>query len=223
MPHVRGSGRETMAKIASYRILMFRSGPTEWDISGRVQGSTDLPLAASGRLCVQDELARLGPCSLSKVLCASDEASVETARMLAEATGAGVQKLKGCCEIDLGLWEGMLRSELDERFCRAGRQWDDDPTCITPPEGEPVEAFVSRVLPLISRAALKAAEGSGGVGLVLRPVSDALVRCVLAGRPTSELVSVIEARPHAQWFEVPADRPWELIPGPRRTTSVSAA
>lgn len=221
-----------MAKIASYRILMFRSGPTEWDDSGRVQGSTDLPLAASGQLRVQDEIARLGPCSLSKVLCAPDEASLETARMLADATGASVQKLKGCCEIDFGLWEGMLRSELDGRFCRAGRQWDDDPTCITPPEGEPVEAYIGRVLPVISRATLKAAEAavgtgangeSGGVGLVLRPVSDALVRCVLAGRPTSELVSVIEARPHAQWFEVQAERPWELIPGPRRTTSVSAA
>lgn len=219
-----------MAKIASYRILMFRSGPTEWDDSGRLQGSTDLPLAATGGLRVQDQIAHLGSCRLAKVLSATDEASQATAGLLATATGAGLTRLKGCSEIHFGLWEGMLWSELEDRFCRAGRQWDDDPTCVTPPEGEPVDAFAGRILPAVSRAVARAAAAAGrdglGIGLVLRPMADALVRCVLAGRSASELCSVVESRPQAEWFEVSADHRWELAPaatGSRRTTSVSAA
>ncbi len=36
-----------MAKASKRRLLLVRSGPTEWDLSARLQGQTDLPLAES--------------------------------------------------------------------------------------------------------------------------------------------------------------------------------
>lgn len=227
-----------MAKIAAHRILTLRTASTEWDESGRLQGSTDLPPSSDGLLEVQRQLAVLGRLRLSAVIAGPDEASVATARLLADASGSRVTLLDELSEIRFGLWEGILRSDLEDRFCRAGRQWDEDPTCVTPPDGESVEAFAARALPAIRRIVAKTlgkrtvlanvvegrlGGGHSGVGVVLRPFADSLVRCVLAGRPSSEMCSILEARPQAQWFEVSPDHPWLLTPGPRRAPTVSVA
>jgi broad specificity phosphatase PhoE len=222
-----------MAKIATQRILMLRTGATEWVDSGRLQGSTDLPLSARGVEQMSREVASLGRPPLSAIVCGPDEASLASAQALAEVSGAKVVSIQELEEVHFGLWEGILRSELEGRFCRAGRQWDDDPASVTPPEGECLDAFADRLLPALKRAINKlggrrgvssvARMGGEGVGIVLRPIADAVVRCVLAGRPSCELCSFIEPRPQPQWFEVKPDQSWELVVGSGREPSVSAA
>lgn len=223
-----------MAKNAGYRILMLRSGSTQWDREARVQGATDLPISEAGEAQVRGEVATLGRPPIAAVICGPDEASVATARILAEAAGVRVNVVPELTEVHLGLWEGILKSELEDRFCRAGRRWDEDPACVTPPEGETLEAFMARLLPALRKAlgrirgrrsatqALAGVEGTG-VGVVLRPFADALVRCVLSGRASTDLCSVVETRPPAQWFEVRADHPWELAVGAKAAAPASAA
>lgn len=225
-----------MAKIATQRILMLRTGATEWVDSGRLQGATDLPLSVRGVQQIRGEVAALGHPPLTAIVCGPDEASAATAEVLAEVSGAKVVAVRELEEVNFGLWEGMLRSELEERFCRAGKQWDDDPASVVPPEGESLDVFALRLLPALRRAITKlggrrgastvsrlGGVGGEGVGIVLRPIADALVRCVLAGRPSNELCSVIETRPQPQWFEVKPDQSWDLVVGSRREPSVSAA
>jgi len=169
-------------------------------------------------------VAGLGQPPLVGVLCGPDEASVATAELLAAASDTRVIPVDDLAEVNFGLWEGMLRTELEGRFCRAGRQWDEDPSCVTPPEGECFDAFADRLLPALKKAIGKAAgrrggEGMGGrsgVGVVLRPVADALVRCVLTGRMSRELCSVVASKPAPQWFEIQSDEAWELKVGSAR-------
>jgi broad specificity phosphatase PhoE len=221
-----------MAKIATHRILMLRTGATEWVDAGRLQGSTDLPLSTRGVAQIREEVAALGRPPLSAVVCGPDEASTATAQALADACGAKVVVVPDLGEVHFGLWEGILRSEFEERFCRAGRQWDEDPACVMPPEGECLETFGARLLPAVKQAITRLGgrrsgavvrKSGEGVGIVLRPVADALVRCVLAGRPSNELCSAIETRPQPQWFEVRPDQVWELMVASRQEPSVSAA
>ncbi len=219
-----------MGKLATQKVLLVRSAPTEWDQVGRLQGSTDLPPSGGGLLTVQRQIAEKSPIRLSTVLCGPDESSVATAQLLADAGGAKLVRLDELAEIRFGLWEGILRSDLEERFCRAGRQWEDDPTCVTPPEGESVEALAERLLPVIERHLHKAASRRVGLpgqgartGIVLRPFADALVRCVLAGRPGTDICAIVASQPGAEWFEVSPNHPWRLKPGPSRTPTVSAA
>src|SRR5258708_4586994 len=48
-----------MAKNPSSRVLLMRSGRTEWDLLGRVQGAADLPMSSGGLATVQGQLAAL--------------------------------------------------------------------------------------------------------------------------------------------------------------------
>ncbi len=231
----RGGVQRPMAKIATQRILMLRTGATEWVDAARLQGSTDLPLSPRGVEQIRREVAALGHPPLAAIVCGPDEASTSTAAVLAEVSGAKVIPVQDLDEVHFGLWEGMLRSELEERFCRAGKQWDDDPASVVPPEGESLDVFALRLLPALRRAigklggrrgatSVSRMGGTGeGVGVVLRPIADALVRCVLAGRPSNELCSAIETRPQPQWFEVKPDQSWDLLVGSRREPSISAA
>ena len=201
-----------MAKIASHRVLLVRSGQTDWDLAGRLQGCTDLPLSPSGRSEVEAEVADFGEVGLSVVLCAPDEASQQTAELW--ANGAKVVVIPGLSEPNVGLWEGILRSELEDRYCRAGRQWGDDPSCVTPPEGESLETAAARLLPALGKALSKVKGRRGdvslpaGVGLVLRPIAQSIVRCSVSDLPSSELCTMIRNRPSPEWVEFAADFDW---------------
>lgn len=219
-----------MAKNATHRVLLLRSGATDWDQAGRLQGSTDLPLSAAGRADLAATLQSLGRPPIGSVYCAGDEASVATAQLLAAAAGSRVVTMPELQEMDFGLWEGVLRSELDDRFCRAGRLWGEDPSCVTPPEGEAMDSFVDRLKKGVRRA-LSKAKGSGrrsvnatpAVGVVLRPVGDAVARCLLGGVPISELHTILKDRPGPVWLDVDISEDWVLPNPARHAASVSAA
>lgn len=217
-----------MAKIASHRVLLIRSGQTDWDLAGRLQGSTDLPLSPAGRCEVEAEVAEFGEAGLSVVLCAPDEASQQTAAIWSK--GAKVVVIPGLSEPNVGLWEGILRSELEDRYCRAGRQWGDDPSCVTPPEGESLESAAARLLPALGKA-LSRVKGRraddalpAGLGLVLRPIAQSIVRCSVSDLPSSELCAMIRNRPSPEWVEFAADFDWNrpVRPRPPRPATVAS-
>jgi broad specificity phosphatase PhoE len=129
-----------------------------------------------------------------------------------------------------GLWEGVLWAELEDRFCRAGRIWGENPCCVTPPEGEPFEQFSERLLGALKRAIARtrprntrrAIQTPAAVGVVLRPVGEALLRCTLAGLPATELRLLLKERPAPAWFEVDVEEDWVLPTRPRRQTASAA-
>ena len=142
-----------MARSTPHRLLMLRSGRTEWDLLGRVQGATDLPMADQGRQMVEQNLQAIGNQKLDLVLTAPDEASRLTAKMLAEATGSRkVSVMPELADMGLGLWEGLRYEELESRFCRAGRLFMDDPSGVMAPEGEVLEAYAARVVSAMAKA-----------------------------------------------------------------------
>src|SRR5688572_29219178 len=100
-----------MAKTQTCRLLLMRTGSTEWDEAGRLQGSVDLPLSAAARQGVNDQIGMLGAAELAVVLTGPDEASRETAEIVADQTGCSPKVVDDLREINLGLWEGMLVSE----------------------------------------------------------------------------------------------------------------
>ncbi len=186
-----------MAKKNEIDLLLVRSGRTDWEEVGRLQGSTDLPLSEQGRTVVG---ATINHIALSQpelifatVLTAPDEASVDTAGMLSERCSGKVRICQGLGAFRLGLWEGLLEENLDERFPKAYRQWRQDPSQVNPPEGETFVAGEARLL----TALLKTLEKQSGksVGVVLRPMEFGLLRSIIHQAPTSELRRLVEDGP----------------------------
>lgn len=196
------SPQRTMAKNADIRVLFVRTPETEWERAGRLAGSTDVPLTAAGWEAVLAAMNGLQGTRLSSVLCGPDEASQAVARELAKRTGCKVKVVEDFGEVHLGLWEGMLGTELQEKCPSAYRQWLDDPAAINAPEGEAFEDAQVRLVQALQRNTARVRGDSGSVGVVLRPMALGLVGCSVMGVPTKRLWSMIETAPLLEWRTV---------------------
>lgn len=192
-----------MAKSNEINVLLLRSGTTEWDKAGRLSGSCDLPLCEAGCRDAEDLAAKLASTPLSVIYCGPDDACVATAEAVARVTGSKVKPIADLGEIGLGLWEGLLGSEIEEKYPTAYRQWIEDPASVNAPEGEPMLEAEDRILGAVAKALDKVRDGSGGVALVLRPLALGVVRCWLAGEAVSNLWSMVKGCPSAEWRVVP--------------------
>jgi len=199
--------------------MLVRAGSTDWDQAGRLQGHADLPLSDTGRQDVAEVTSHLNGAKVSTVLAAPDEASIETAQRLAQHTGARVRKLADLAETDLGLWEGLREKELIDRYPKAFRQWRDDPTSVTAPDGDSVDASGERILLALARAMDRV--GRGGLAVVVRPIAFGVIRCWLEDRSRRDALRAASEGPSWEWASVPRDRVRSLL-RPRRARVGSA-
>ncbi len=176
-----------MSKPTSFKLLVLRAGRSAWDTDGRIVGDSDLPMSDDGRAEIAREIDELPDDGLSVILAAPDEASQQTARLLRNGSGVKVKTLAGLAEVDLGLWEGVLEGDLQERFPSIYKQWLIDPSSVQAPEGEAFGQAQDRVLSELARALEKVKGQDPSIGVVVRPVAAGIIRCFLEGRPVSEL------------------------------------
>jgi probable phosphoglycerate mutase len=204
-----------MGKVTDIELLLFASGATSWDEAGRIVGSCDLPPSEGGLAKVRERVAALLTASgaangapeegsdarpslggVSVVLCGPDEASQESAEVLARATESKVRVIDALGEVRLGLWEGMLRSDAEEKFPTSYGQWREDPASVNVPEGESLYEAADRILTGLGRALDKVKSEPGeAVAVVLRPLALGIVRSWLGGLELSALWSTIEGCP----------------------------
>ena len=191
-----------MAKPNDLRVLLIRSGPNEWDEAGRLVGGSDLPLSPRGRAQIEAEAAVQAGSSLTVILSGPDEGSIASAKAMAEGTGARTRVIPELADISLGLWEGLLNSELAEKCPKTHRLWMEDPGSVVVPEGESVEEAKGRILAALGRALDRYRGSDGAVGVVLRPFALALVRSHLVGGQTKDLWQLIALGPASQWLSI---------------------
>ncbi|WP_194202065.1 histidine phosphatase family protein [Glycomyces albidus] len=105
------------------RLLVVRHGQTEWNVAGRIQGSSDIDLDETGRKQAVEagpELARYEP---SRIISSDLRRAVDTARPVAEITGIEIELDKRLQERGYGPWEGLTGSEIAEQFPEDHRRW----------------------------------------------------------------------------------------------------
>ncbi len=199
-----------------------RSGQTEWDLLGRVQGAADLPMAAAGVQHVRQQVGQLVGQTLTAIAAAPDEASQATAKLLAASMGVKrVTLVPELADMALGLWEGLRYEELEQRYCSAGRQFLEDPSGVVAPEGEHMDEYAARVQGALSKVISRQRAGAN-VGIVVRPIALGLIRCFLNGADVCRLWAMLKDRPDVEWYEVPKNDP-RLIVTPRRARRPASA
>jgi broad specificity phosphatase PhoE len=186
-------------------VLLCRSGRTAWELKGRVQGSSDIPLAPAGRDDIRQALAEVDASKLISVWTAPDEASLETAKLIASDSRCKIKPSEDLREVNLGLWEGSLREDLTGRYAKSYRLWREDPSAVTPAEGEPLVDAQARLARALEKIADKGAKSPKA--LVLRPVLLGLLKCLLTGEPTTRLWELMESQPQCEFITI---RPQDL-------------
>lgn len=157
------------------QIVLIRPGSTDFEEQGRIQGTLDIPLNEQGRQQVERMTAELAELDIDTVYCSDCQPAVETAEKLAEGLGARCKRMTNMQNLDHGLWQGMLIDEVRLKQPTVYRQWQEQPDCICPPEGEMLREARDRVHAAMARLVKK--HKTGAVGLVVPEPLASLVRC----------------------------------------------
>ncbi len=108
------------------RILVWRHGRTEWNVSGRFQGQQDPPLVEAGRLEAARAARQLagGLDARDTVVVTSDlSRALDTATVLTDLLGLQPLVDGRLREAGLGSWEGLTRDEVAQRHPEQYGDW----------------------------------------------------------------------------------------------------
>jgi broad specificity phosphatase PhoE len=126
------------------KIHLVRHGESTWNSVRRVQGNHDeVHLSDLGRAQAGMLGARLRSMEFAAVYCSSAERAVETAR-IALGEDRRIELLDDLREISFGKWEGLLVSEVKERYPGKLEQWFRSPSKVAIEGAEPYLEFHER-------------------------------------------------------------------------------
>ena len=101
------------------RFIFVRHGETEWNVTGRYQGQTDVPLSEKGRAQAEALGKRFADIHVDEVYSSPLKRAYDTARAIAEPKGLSIHKVDGIKELNFGEWDGLTKEQLTEQFGEA--------------------------------------------------------------------------------------------------------
>ena len=133
------------------RIVLWRHGRTSWNSINRFQGQEDVPLDEVGQDQVRRAAQTLIGLKPAKIVASDLERARVTAEALAELAGLEVITDPDLRETYAGVWQGLTRAEIIERYPDDFAAWGGD-SDIRPGGGETRLEVADRVLRGIPRA-----------------------------------------------------------------------
>jgi broad specificity phosphatase PhoE len=140
-------------RFPSVRLTLIRHGPTEWNAARRFQGRSDVPLSTLGGAHARAIAAVLQREGYEKVYASDLCRALETARIIAEASGAQLVTDPRLREFDFGRWEGLTWEEIVAAYPALGGRTAAAAKHYAPDEGESfadvrqrVQAFLDELL-----------------------------------------------------------------------------
>ena len=117
------------------RLILLRHGQTHYNASLRMQGQLDTELSELGVRQAHGVGRALAPRRPWTILSSDLQRAHETAKALASEVGLDVLTDPRLRETNLGTWQGMTHSEVDEQWPDARLRWRSSPRW-SPPDGE---------------------------------------------------------------------------------------
>jgi glucosyl-3-phosphoglycerate phosphatase len=168
--------------VSVRRLVLWRHGRTAWNVEGRAQGSTDVPLDDVGRQQAGDAAARLASLLPSLVWSSDLSRAADTAAELAAVAGLPVRTDPRLREINTGERQGLTLDELRARFPEAWRAFMAGEELPRAKGGETEPEVADRVAATMHEAIERLATGQVGV-LVSHGVSIRVGLCRFLGLP----------------------------------------
>jgi probable phosphoglycerate mutase len=170
----------------SSTIYLARHGETPWNLEGRWQGQTDIPLHDVGRQQARELAERLRGCDIVHVHTSDLSRARETADIVAASLGVGPVIVDADLrERRFGVFEGRTRAECET----LGEVWTrflSDRRCF-PPGAEAEPDVVARMRRALDRVMARLA-AAGGAGLI---VSHGSALRSLLGQVTSRPIAPV--------------------------------
>lgn len=183
------------------RLLLVRHGQTDWNLEGRWQGASEVPLNSTGWRQAEQVASELAGRRIDAIYSSPLSRSFDTAKLIARRHGLDVRVDHRLIEIDLGEWEGMLSGRIAEEYPELYRLWSEDPRLTRPPGGETIRQVHDRVIALVD--GLVDSYPCGDLCLVTHKTAIVVIRCHYLGlnlpeemgkMPPNAACEVVEAR-----------------------------
>lgn len=127
-------------------IYVIRHGRTSYNQKGLFRGEADIPLAEEGFKDAEEAAKELGDISPAFIASSDKKRAVQTAKILAKGNDVEVQQHPDLRAWNLGKFSGQPKNKENLRELE---QYIKDPTKVVP-EGESLQDFRDRVLPILA-------------------------------------------------------------------------
>jgi len=133
------------------KIILVRHGQTDWSNIGRIQGEVDVPLNSRGIEQARELASTLSSEKIKAIFSSQLSRSYATAEEIARPHKLKVKKIKELNELNQGLWQGLLLSEVKKRYKKQYNLWMQDPTLVQPPKGESLKDAYGRAVGAVQK------------------------------------------------------------------------
>jgi broad specificity phosphatase PhoE len=143
---------ESKRDSSGIKILLVRHGETDWNLAGRFQGRSDVPLNQKGVEQANALASALGGESLAAIYSSPLARAKETARLIQVFhPSAPLYEDEGLVEMDLGEFEGIEGPRWAEKHADFRKAWRDNPASVTMPGGENLQQVQARSMAVLER------------------------------------------------------------------------
>lgn len=127
-------------------LYLIRHGQTDWNIEGRWQGQADVPLNSNGKRQAISIARQMSYIGINAIYSSDLVRASDTAREISKLVNIGYNLDYRLREVHQGEWQGLLVSEIEEKYLEIFRERLNDPLHIAPPGGEMVMQVRDRVI-----------------------------------------------------------------------------
>ncbi|MCW2256362.1 putative phosphoglycerate mutase [Providencia alcalifaciens] len=128
------------------QVYLVRHGETEWNVARRIQGQSDSPLTATGRLQARQVAERIKSEGITHIITSDMGRTRETAQIIAEVCGCEIITEPRLRELNMGVLEQREIEMLTEQEEQWRKSLIDGTEGGRIPEGESMEELYERML-----------------------------------------------------------------------------
>lgn len=181
------------------RLCLIRHGQTDWNLEGRYQGQSDVPLNDNGHAQAKALIEKLKGKNFSAIYTSDLSRARQTAESIAKALGIPLRVEPRLREINQGEWEGQLVDDLKARYIELWAQRSIDPASLRPPGGETVGEVATRVYAALDD--IVRLFPTGDVLVVSHGLSIATAICRAQNIPVGQAYTVIPDNAKPIWMD----------------------
>ncbi len=127
------------------KIYLVRHGETDWNLSGKAQGQSDIPLNSTGESQALSISEYFSDINIESIYSSSVQRALKTASIIALNHDHDPIINDKFLEIDFGALDGTPLNEMRSRFPEFFDKWSSDPTtAIFPESKETLQLLQSR-------------------------------------------------------------------------------
>ncbi|PZP40418.1 MAG: histidine phosphatase family protein [Pseudomonas fluorescens] len=122
-------------------FLFVRHGQTDWNVEGRMQGHTDIPLNATGLAQAHAAAARLNGHTFTRIVTSPLQRASATAEVIAKTYNIPLEYDERLKERSFGSFEGHLKDDLRQQYSIGP---EEPLSAYMPADGETTHAIRQR-------------------------------------------------------------------------------